>query len=57
MSSPEERSYIEFHKGMISFGNYSYEIDSWGYDDLDEEETKSIYLQMKEYYESKSIDK
>jgi len=44
--------YIEFSNGVISYGNYSYEIDSWGWSELDKFQTYKLYLAMKEFYEA-----
>jgi len=42
---------LDFSQGEIEFSNYSYEIGSTGRDTLNKEETKKLYLAMKNYYE------
>jgi hypothetical protein len=48
--------YIEFSNGVISCGNYSYQIDSWGWSELDKAETYKLYLAMHEFFESQGED-
>ena len=42
--------YFYFEDCFITVGAYSYHIDSCGELELSEEETKKLYLRMKEYY-------
>jgi hypothetical protein len=44
---------ISFDTGIIDFSTYSYEIGSWGHVELTDEETRTLYLVMKDYYERK----
>lgn len=40
-------------EGELSFGTYSYEIDSFGNGSLTREETRQLYEAMKNYYKQK----
>lgn len=44
--------YFDFNgrDGKVSFGSYSYYIDSWGEGELSKEETAQLFAAMKEYY-------
>ena len=40
-------------EGQLSFGTYSYEIDSFGDGELTQDETKQLFLSMMNYYKAK----
>ena len=44
---------LYFSDGILSCSTYNYEIDSFGYMELNDDETYKLYLIMKEYYENK----
>jgi len=44
-------SQLEFEDGLLWFSSYSYEISSWGSDELSKEETRKLYEAMKVYYD------
>jgi hypothetical protein len=46
----ECNSELEFENGVLWFSNYSYEVSSWGSDELSKEETRKLYEAMKAYY-------
>lgn len=46
---------IRFKEGKLSASTYSYEISSYGYLELSNEETKKLYEAMKEYYEKELL--
>lgn len=50
-----DREYLDFSNGVLSYGNWSYQIDSWGSSELNEDETHKLYLAMKEFYESQGM--
>lgn len=39
--------------GQLSFGAYSYEIDSFGDGELTQDETKQLFLSMMNFYKAK----
>jgi hypothetical protein len=43
-------SEFKFENGEIDFSAYSYRISSWGTSTLNKDQTKRLYLRMKEYY-------
>lgn len=42
---------IEFSKGTLYASGYCQNYGSWNGDELSEEETRKLYLAMKEYFE------
>jgi len=44
---------LDFTDGVVTFGAYSYHIDSYGNGELSKEETRKLYEAMKEYYGDK----
>lgn len=45
-----------YDDGTLYASAYSYYIDSFGELELTQEETKNLYLKMKEFYEGKEVD-
>lgn len=46
--------YLSFSNGELCISTYSYQIDSWGEDELSKEQTRLLYEKMKEYYEEQT---
>jgi hypothetical protein len=47
---PKDTWGISFYQGKIDFNTYSYQIGSYGEGELTKEQTRQLYLHMKEYY-------
>ena len=46
----DDYDYIDHDNGTISFGAYSYKIDSTGHGELTTEETKQFFLSLRNHY-------